>query len=618
MFAQTKRDSISFSTSSFSTNQTSTYFEKQLNTYNLNSHLNYGQKIGDLFIGLQEHFISTVIKTQTRNVKDEHYLNLLGEYNIADVLSFGLLMNSVNYSDDRKLAINKSSNLNSIIYTKLKPLRDVTLLPYGGVSQNKQIGVNDDGFIYGLNGSMTKFEQDEYRVQSNLNFRNEDISPRKNTEREALLELDNFFENNLSNRITGYYSEERKDFYFEADSITSQLYDVTNNIQSRTEQNYFVRDRIAFVSPQRNLKLDFNGRISWRNIDRKTKYVALENISTSSFDTEIEEFKLDFSSSAVYRIGDFNGSARIQFSEREEKHNAKYIDGANQITFDRRQETEQQKNNISQQTTAALTGAFNLSSAQNLSLTLFHRKLKYDTPSDENFDDRDELLTMASITYTNRLNPFFNLFATLEGSLNKIVYIFSERSSNNNTTRVLKLTSGGYYKGSIFRSYNEAEVSANYTVYDFQDLNPNFKSFSFRQLMLKDSTSLDLSRNISFRFFGYLKLSEQGDFNWDKFSGLPSRFLEEKYLEPKVEYRINKIKFGVGLRYFSLLTFTYDQDYNRNLDKEYTSLGPLSEIVYYSFDHLRIKIYGWYEYINNESGNKRELTNLFIQVNWNF
>ena len=127
---------------------------------------------------------------------------------------------------------------------------------------------------------------------------------------------------------------------------------------------------------------------------------------------------------------------------------------------------------------------------------LFHRKLKYDTQSDENFDDRDELLSILRLYYVKGITPFFDLFFNLEGSLNKTVYLFAERSSNNNTRRVIKFSGGGDYKIGILRSKNEAIVSANYTVYDFEELNPNLSSFSFRQLYLKDSTQVKLSKNV--------------------------------------------------------------------------------------------------------------------------
>ena len=106
---------------------------------------------------------------------------------------------------------------------------------------------------------------------------------------------------------------------------------------------------------------------------------------------------------------------------------------------------------------------------------------------------------MGRIMFEKEFNPFFKIFLNIEGSLNKIVYIFAKRSSNNNLRRILKFSSGGMFTAGRFTSSNSAEVSANYTVFDYEELNPNFRSYSFRQFVLRDSSTYKLSR--TFRFF---------------------------------------------------------------------------------------------------------------------
>lgn len=580
--------------------------------------LRYGKSFNNLFIGLSEQFLSTVIRSTAKNIKDEQYLSLIAEYKLNPIISAGFLLNSNNYIDDRKLELNQSSVFNSSFYAKLYPLQSLFLTAHGGLSKNKQVGITDEGYIYGAAANLTKLKLEEFLINSTLKFQNEDILPRKNTNRYFDIDLKNNFENKLFNAIGAQYSEVRKDFYFDADSTISETYDIEKNIQSRTESRYYIEDRVTFTPTTSGFALVVGGKLGWRDIDRNTRYIPTENITTSTFDTKITEFRLDLNSTASYRVGMFNGLLRLLYSEREEKHVAKYIDGASEIIYERRQEIEAQKNNKSQLTTFTATGSFALSEKDNFTFSIFHRKLKYDTPSDQNYDDRDELLTILRLYYLRTLTPFFNLFFNLEGSINKMVYIYAERSSNNNVYRVLKFSSGGEYKTKLLTSKNEAIVSANYTVYDFEDINPNFRSFSFRQLAFKDSTSFRMGRNVSLDFSGYAKFSEQGDFNWTDFAGKPFRILEEIFLQPKLVYNYNGLKFGAGIRFFSLITFRFDDDNIKFLDTKYTSIGPLSEISYLASEYLRVRCYGWYEFINNEANKKREMANLFIQLNWNF
>ncbi|MFH1194614.1 MAG: hypothetical protein V1720_02805 [bacterium] len=616
--AQFNRDSLNFTYDNYSPIGFTNIFDKQLNTYSLNTGIKYGYTGNKFFIGVNEIFNSTLVKSAESNIKDEQNFSLLGEYSLTDKIKTGGFLNHIMYSDNRQMDINNASNLVTTLYTKILPANKITLTPFGGFSSNKQVNVEDRGAIYGSEAIIDNLNMSDFVIYSLLKYQNEDISPRKNTVRLMKLNLLNQFEEGINNAITAQYSQQRKDFYFDADSIVTNAFNVENNIQSRTESTYFLQDRIFYSSERTGLTLDFYGRVSWRDIDRETRYIVSDKAIASTFDTKIEEFKLDLSSQAIYKTEKFEGFARAHISEREEKHFPKKINGANDIFFQQRESSEEQKNNKSQQITISANANYYWSRSDKISMSLFHRKLQYDTPSEDNYDDRDELLSIGRIFYSHRFNPFFNFFISLEGNVNHIVYIFAERSSNNNIKRVIKLSSGGLYTGARFVSSNTAEVSANYTVYDYQDLNPNIKSFAFRQLSLKDSSMIFLSRNVNLEANGYIKLSEQGDFNWTDFSGRPVRFLSEIYTEPKLVYIYSDIHFGLGLRYFNLRTYSYDKNYKKVIDTDYMSIGPISEIRFNIGNRLDIYIYGWYEFINNESNTKRELANLLFRMNWNF
>ena len=79
---------------------------------------------------------------------------------------------------------------------------------------------------------------------------------------------------------------------------------------------------------------------------------------------------------------------------------------------------------------------------------------------------------------------------------------------------------------------------------------------------------------------------------------------------------MNNIKFGLGLRVFSLQTFGYSENNVRFLTSEYSRIGPISNFTL-QLQNLSLYLYGWYEFINNESNSKRELANLTLSVNWN-
>lgn len=618
VFAQLGRDSLTFSSQTFSERLFLNTFDKRLNTYNFNTTFrNYF--VGDkIFFGIRENFGSTIINSTTKNIKDEQYLWALGQYTLSEVFKLGLHFNNNIYSDDRDLGINQASVLTSSFFAKYIPLKNIEVTPYIGFSQNSQIGEKDNGFIYGTEANIDKFITGDFELSSLMKFQNEDISPRKNTFRYINFDVNNTFEENFHNTISAFYSQQRKDFYFTADSATAAEFNITNNIQSRTESSYYLQDRIKFLPTNSPLSLDVQGRVVWRGIDRNTRYISLSSVANSNYDTHIEEFRLEFASAADYVTDNLNLAFRFSYSERDEKHQPMRYDELSNSVYNERVSIEEQKNNTSQLANISILSKINLSRSDRITFSLFHRKLRYDTPSVLNFDDRDELLSIGRILYEKEFTRFFRIFFNFEGNINKIVHIFAERSSNNNVKRIAKFSTGGIFATERFTSSNSAEVSANYTVFDYEELNPNFRSYSFRQLVLRDSSSLRMQRKLRLFFTGYIKISEQGDFKWSNFTSNPVRYLSEQYAEPKLFFDEQSLSLGIGIRYFSLSTYNVQNGSDKTKVSDYTSIGPLSEISYVVGERIILKVYGWYEFIKTEDNTNREMANLSLKLSYKF
>jgi len=616
--AQSSKDSLSFSSKSFGDKLFTNDFDKQLNTYNFNTLFKSYWKVDDFFIGLNENYNSTIVKSSTLNETDEQYLWAIAQYNLNDFLKVGLHLNNNLYFDDRDIAINHASANSASLFLKFVPIKNIEITPFGGLSQNSQIGETNSGFIYGSEVNIDKSNLGDLELSSMMKYQNEDISPRKNTIRLFNVDVKSSFEDNLNNLINGSYSEQRKDFYFSADPVTAMEFNINNNLQSRTETSYFLQDKILYVPANSPLSMNLSGRISWRDIDRTTRYISLDNIANTPYDTYIQEFKIDFTSAADYVTDQLKLSFRFSYSERNETHQVKRSPGTSDILYNQRETLEEENNNNSQLANISLLGILNISGSDKLTLSIFHRKLRYDTPSELNFDDRDELLSVGRIMYEKEFNRFFKIFLNLEGNLNRIVYIFSERSANNNTTRLLKYSSGGIFSSGDFITSNSAEVSANYTVFDYEDLNPNFQSYSFRQLVIRDSTCYKFSKTFEMLLSGYLKFSEQGEFKWSSFSGNPIRSLDEKLVESKFIYDYYGLDFGIGVRYFETTVYTITNGVEKTKSSDYTSVGPTTEITYGFSDKINLKIYGWYEFISNGTDLHREIANLDLKLSYRF
>ena len=618
-FAQKLTDSLDFYIDTNQKNSLNTRLEKQLNTFYLTSFFNLTGFSDSIVYNINENYNSTLVKSTDKSIRDEHYLNIKGEYILSSPLRIGLLASNNILSDNRKIEINSASISNAALFGTYTPFEKIYVSPFLGYSNNRQIGENDSGLLFGFEGLVDNLDISDWNINADVRLRDEDISPRKNTIRNLAIVTSSHFEENVSNTIGIKLFQLRKDFYYLSDPATLAYFDVVNNIQSRTESGYIIEDRLNYSHILPFLSLDLLGRINYRSIDRDTRYkLPADSIkSSSAFDAKVNEFKIEFESIATINTEKFNGALRLNYSEREENNIAKNYLGNSNFYFDQRSNLESMKNNTTLRGTLSFIGNYDISKDDHLFFSLYQSKLRYDTPSTENFDDRDEVLSMVRLKYSRALTPFFTAFLNLEGTYNHVVYIFSENSSNNNANRVIRLSSGGEYKGYNLSSVNIFEVSANYTVYDFADLVPNYRSFSFRQLNIVDSTSLKLSRNVFINHYGYVKLSEQGDLKWASFSTRPIRYLEEIYSEPKLNFIISKLILSAGLRFFTLNTFTYKVK-EKIPESEYLSIAPVSEISLNLNSTLFFRLYGYYEFITTNNSTKRTQISFTMQTIWNF
>ncbi|HCY77027.1 MAG TPA: hypothetical protein DHV28_13985 [Ignavibacteriales bacterium] len=615
--SQTRVDSLEYLGRFMNANFFNSRFDKQLNTFHLTSQLQLFNDFDDVIIGLNENFSSTFIRNETKNTRDEQHFNLNSKYFFNKTISVGLSGSSSLLSDNRSLGINESAVNYATMYSELNPVNNIKVNPFIGYSSNRQIGVTDNGSVYGIEGTLNRLNLSNMEINSDLRFRNDDIIPRRNLIRYYFLSVKNNFDRSVANNIQTVFSQNRKDFYFEADSITSSQFKINKNIQSRIETAYQIYDRLSYDQFLEIFSLDLAAGINWRKIERENRYKSADLLTNALYDSRIDELKLEIDAATRYSSKLFDGTIRFNFYERDEKHLAIRFDGMQESIFEQKNELEEQKNNNSSRATVSVSGNFKLSFTDLLTFSLYQSKLIFDTQSKMNDDDRDELLSIVRLRYLKVLSPYFSGFINAEGTFGHTVYLFASRSSNNNQNKIIRLRIGGDYYGSILKSYNSFEVSANYTVYDFEDIATNNQSYAFRQFTAVDSTTLNLTNDVSLFTYGYLKLSEIGDFKWDNFTSRPTRFLEELYLEPRFIFAYNRSIFSVGLRLFLLSTYSYQKN-QKTPDSDYLSIGPIALVDLLAWKNLNILLKGYYEFISNTNLPDKQQASLLIQINWKF
>ncbi|KAB2909866.1 MAG: hypothetical protein LC102_12410 [Ignavibacteriales bacterium] len=597
-------------------NGLNTLFNKELNIYSLTTKLDYSHSFGMLNLRVNEELNSNFLKYSGDNSKrDENRLKLSGDYRLSNYINPGFLISGKLYSDSRTSDISTAASNFGVLFNKMMIEDLVSVLPFAGYIEDVQSGVSNNGLIYGFQGGIEQRSISDFIIGSSFQFKNEDISPRKNTIREFVASVGNNFNPGVENSFAINYKEAGRDFFFDADSTLQNLFSIEKNQQRRNDRIISVSDAFNYSDFIQNTSLLLRFNFSDRLVERTTLYRDPRDLYPTSFDSQIEELKFDIGAGLNY-LSDFADlKLTATYSERTEKFLLINPGKANPDYFELKNRNEAVKNNIASQFFLSTTGSIFITENDRLELNLSHYKLRYDTPSNENIDERDELLSQFRVKYIKALNSSLSLFAGFDFSYGKLVYILAARSSNNNTNRIFKLNTGYSYLGKGFRNFGNFEIIANYLVYDFEDLNPGFKSFSFRQISLSDSLSLAVANNLFFEVTGFFKLSEQGDLKWSEHKIKPAREITEILVLPALLTKIGDYSFKLGVRYYSYFSDAIVNE-ERKQDNFYKGIAPLAEISADFFDAFRLSLKGWYEIIDSKGNPKRYLTTLNLNAKW--
>ncbi|NCS90466.1 MAG: hypothetical protein GW789_17265, partial [Ignavibacteria bacterium] len=107
-FGQIRSDSLEYVLTESAFNRLNSRFDKQLNTYSLNTFLFVQQKFENVFFTLGEQYNSTLIKSTDRSQRDEQRFSLTAGYEFTPNFNIGFGAHNNIYSNNRRIEINEA------------------------------------------------------------------------------------------------------------------------------------------------------------------------------------------------------------------------------------------------------------------------------------------------------------------------------------------------------------------------------------------------------------------------------------------------------------------------------------------------------------------------------
>ncbi len=144
---------------------------------------------------------------------------------------------------------------------------------------------------------------------------------------------------------------------------------------------------------------------------------------------------------------------------------------------------------------------------------------QFTTPDTLNYDDRDELRYLLTLSLHRSISPQMNVGISAQMNTRHLMYLSSRRSAQNNINRIYSLEcSQNLRLNSRLRFSGSQRIFANYYIYDYEKLFPiSFTSMIFRGLRLYESVWIHLSSRFITGFSGEWRFEEDGLIDWDNF-----------------------------------------------------------------------------------------------------
>lgn len=450
------------------------------------------------------------------NWQDENVLRFVWNVPLVNRLQTKSILQSQIFSDDNtRLQFNKNL-LAQELSISLHPL--IKFEPAVGWAIEETYGNRDQGLYTKLGFRVNKMDMGGYLNSTDIKSMILFFPGRQNQEHTIFTNWNKQFSSFARDSLNAGYQYTENRYFLPAgagiEHVLIRASFVTNALQYRTSKNA----SLLVLTEFRN-----------RDIDQ----------SNPNFRNRRNE--LDFSNQFNYQIvsGPLSGMAGLVFSQiiHDNLDNITDID-ALQTGFVSRLSYQPSRKDI-------FRSSFSYS------------KFEYNTPAEINIDDRDEQRFVFDGSYHHRFSSNFS--TAIKGYLYMFhqIYVNAGKSQNNNWNKIYQLaTNFDYRVGKWFGLLQEIKILANYTIFDFDEILPQARSYVFRRLAYTDSLSVKMTSNLTLRSMFRLEVEDNGTFFKQNFSQQVTREQNARYFNIALVY-----KSFMGFRITSGISFYWRDEW---------------------------------------------------------
>ena len=474
----------------------------------------------------------------------------------------------------------------------IKKIKGLEAIPLIGYSWDKRNNILNTGITPALLLHYNKTLQGNLFVRADAFLRTKYIDPR--------------FQKNMS-LIMSLGKSIGKQVYLSLDGVGG-LHELDDFISNSVQKIYS-----DTVSIRGNLRYGINkywtfeslGMFSYkkRKFEYKPLYQELPEFNTLYFEQSdfITEQKLTFSRKKLYLLGAYETNIINRFYTLENTL------GINDYLFKQSEDREKEKDYFSVYQKIRAFGSVNLNAKHIISSEYFSQYMKYDTPSELNFDDRDELTHVGNISHKAEWTKQIRSILEMTANYRYFGFLYEQKSKDN--YRQWNLKYRFFFEWELFPDLKlkaDQQVYVTYNIKVFGDPLQTDRStrnletnYALQKIWLKKYlTTMSIDHKVL--HLSYL--------NWDKFSEttLDSTYFTTIKFEQKMPLSKNSKNWQTnvlaGYKYFSQVKhqnsgmYTLDNVYqNINLRNYNIQNGPYCSLFLNSKKNSSLMMNIWFQ-----------------------
>ncbi len=534
--------------------------------------------------------------------KDRHQLSAEYSRLLSQKLTLNLLTNSFYYADHQSGYQEGDIATHAFLTGATYTTKSFRLPVYLGFKEDRRFGQIDRGPHFKTSLQIPMFEYADYFHHIASNFEIDNFRKRKNQDLGVLYTVSRQFYEDTADTLRLRIYDQRRDYY-----ITS-----TGDVESRQEKIQTAENLLSYRLGKRSY-MHVRGGITNRSLA-----ISLLTGDGKGLIRERKDFKVNGGFYFLHKNETFSGLLQYTYSNEEQTYQlARDID-ASPYSGSAMLATPDNQNI---RTMLMLRTKWKYSLTDTLLCRTSLQRYRYDTPDEDNFDDRDELRIRAQAGSIHWLSPKLRVKMDVNVHLFHFVYIFGERSADNNWTRIFSFKPRVVWNPSPrFRISQAAEVLANYVDYDFEEDLPSTRSFLYRKFRIEDSTTVQLMPRTSMSLYVRLELDETGKLSWREWSEQRLTDRNSQTIVLGMQYKPwRNFSITPGYTYFERRGFRYTIDNDQTELKEavagFKSHGPTCTIRYLG-DRLRFSLYANTILVKTQNQKNQFINRIEMDMRW--